>query len=539
MVEPRNERAAAAPQGTLAPPAAWFQAPAASRTGCGAGYLILVALLAAVLRLWRLDGMSLWIDEVMTWNLVAPGRGLHFGEQILAAYQGPLYPAAVWPLLRWHESSLMLRLPAAIAGILAVPLLGVYAARLWGRRAGRLAALLLALSPFAVWYAQEGRAYSFVILFAVAAGLVMLAALERGPTVRRMLSLAIVGGAGLASNSSFLFLLVAFATTVVLASRPRRGRDWLLWCCGLGGGVVLAAPWLLQAAGIWEVGRIVPGAETGEALRGDSTFTAWALPFTGHAFFYGFSLGPSLTDLHGGDRLAAVRQAWPVLAVGAALAATALFYGLRHLGRSRWPLLLWIVLPLVLAVVLAVRNVKPYNVRYVAAAFPWVLALAALGIAHAGRRLRLVLGGGLCLLSLAALAGHFGDDRYAKEDVRGAVAAIMASSGPQRPLLVPAVGPVVRHYWRGETPVIGMYEEPVIRDAAMAEAAVSRRLAGHDEAWIVWARSWDRDPHHLLPAALRKVGTLQRVHQGPQVAVDLWRRRGAGGGGPGGRGASM
>ena len=65
------------------------------------------------LRLLRLDGMSLWIDEVFTWDLVAPGRGLRFGEQILAAYQGPLYHAAVWPLLRVADTAFMLRLPAA------------------------------------------------------------------------------------------------------------------------------------------------------------------------------------------------------------------------------------------------------------------------------------------------------------------------------------------------------------------------------------------------------------------------------------------
>ena len=41
-------------------------------------------------------------------------------------------------------------------------------------------------------------------------------------------------------------------------------------------------------------------------------------------------------------------------------------------------LLLWILVPLVCVTLLALRNVKPFNVRYVAPAFPWVLAIAAL-----------------------------------------------------------------------------------------------------------------------------------------------------------------
>lgn len=514
--------------GSLVPPASWVDPPADRGAGCGAGYLLLVTALAALLRLWQLDGMSLWIDEIMTWNLIAPGRGFGFVAQMLAAYQGPLYPAAAWPLLRWDESALMLRLPAAVAGIVAVPLFGVLAARLWGRSTGRLAALLLALSPFAVWYAQEGRGYSFVILWAILAGLILLAALERRPTIGRMLALALVGFLGLASNNSFLFLLLAFGVTVLSVARPRNWRDWWLWAVGLGGGVVLALPWLLTAAGIWELGRVVPGAEIGDALRGETTFTYWALPFTAHAFIYGFSLGPSLTELHGADRLAVVQQHVPLLLVGALLAALAILASLPRLGRRRWVLLLWVVVPVVLVLLLAARNIKPFNVRYLAVAFPWVLLLVAAGIAGTGRRLRLLLGGGICVLCLVSLAGHFLDERHAKEDVRGAVAAIAASARPERPLLVPAVGPVVRHYWQGQSPVLGMYGEPVIRDQSMADDLIGRYLAGHDEAWIVWARSWDLDPDHLLPAALRRHGTLERLHTGPQVAVDLWRRSGGG-----------
>lgn len=511
--------------GSLVPPEGWASVRERGSGGCGAGYLVLVTALAALLRLWRLDGMSLWIDEVMTWNLVTPDHGLSFGEIMRLAYQGPLYPAVLWPLVRWHEADVVLRLPAALAGIAVVPLFGAFVARLWDRMAGRLAALLMALSPFAIWYAQEGRGYSFVILFAVLAGLVMQAAVRRGATLGRMLLLALLVAAGITSNNSFLILLVAFGLTVLVAARPRQAGQWLRWGIGLGGGVALASPWLLAAAGIWELGRVVPGVDTGEALRGDTTFSLWALPFSGHAFFYGFTLGPSLTELHAPDRLAMVREHAPLVAAGGLVAAAALLFGARRLGRSRAWLLLWIAVPIVVVVLLAARNVKPFNVRYLATAFPWVLAIAAAGIAGLPARGRGLLAGALCVLSLVSLGAYFHDARHAKEDVRGAVAAITAMPGSDRPLLVPAVGPVVRHYWRGTSPVIGLYGEPRPTDPAAADAIVARRLAGLDEAWIVWARTWDVDPRHLLPGALARAGTLERVHSGPQVAVDLWRRR--------------
>ncbi|MDD5718567.1 MAG: glycosyltransferase family 39 protein [Candidatus Krumholzibacteria bacterium] len=513
------------PSTRLVPPPGWLRDSVAPQQGCGAAYLLLVTALALMLRLWRLDAMSLWIDEIFTWDLVAPGRGLRFGEQILAAYQGPLYHAAVWPLLRLHESPFMLRLPAALAGVLAVPLLGLVAARLWDRPTGRLAALFLALSPFAVWYAQEARGYSFLILFTVATGWVLLDALARGVTTGKALALALLGFGGLTSNFAFLFLLAAFALTVLVSVRTRRRRDWLLWCLALGGGVVLALPWLLLAAGIWEVGRVLPGAATGEHLRGETTFSAWALPFTGYSLFYGFSLGPPLADLHGPGRLDAVRAHLPILVLGALVASVGLVPGLLRLDRRRWPLVLWIVVPLAAVVLLAMRNVKPFNVRYVATVLPWLLALAAAGVCRTGRRVRFLLGGALGLLMVFSLAGYYFDDRHAKEDVRGAVAAIIEAGGPSRPLLATSVAPVVRHYWRGAGEVIGLYGEPLVTTAADAADLVRRRVAGHEEIWVIWVRSWDQDPYQLLPGALAATGSLQRAYSGPQIAVDLWRRR--------------
>ena len=490
----------------------------------GAAYLLLVTILAAILRLVHLDTMSLWIDEVFTWEMVAPGRGLEFSEQILAAYQGPLYHAAVWPLVRLADTEFMLRLPAALAGTLAVPLLGHLVARVWDRHTGRLAALLLALSPFGIWYAQEARGYSFLIFFAVATGLVLVTTLRQGPSWGRMALLALLVFAGLASNFAFLFLLPAFGLTVLLLAWPRGRRGWLQWCLGLGGGVVLALPWLLEAAGIWEVGRVVPGAATGFALRGESTFHPGALPFTGFALFNGFSLGPSLAELHEVDRLAVIRRHLPAILLGTVPVAVAMIAALGRLRRGRWVLLLWILIPLAGVVLLAVRNIKPYNVRYAAAALPWVLALAAAGAGSLRGHWRPVVSGLLCLVFAISLGGYYLSPRYAKADVRAAMASLEAreESGP---ILVPTVGPVVRYYDRNDRAVLGCWDEATLTTVAEADALVARQLAGQEGAWVIWARSWYLDPQHLLPGALTRAGSLERTFDGDGVAVDRWRRR--------------
>jgi len=366
--------------GSLVPPTGWLDDEARDRQHPGWGFLILLTILALALRVLRLDGMSLWVDEIFTWNLVAPGPGAAFVPNIMDAYQGPLYHAAAWPLVRIAETASMLRLPSALAGALSVPLVGLFTARLWGRGAGRTATVLMLLSPFSLWYSQEARGYSFLIFFGAASGLALLDALRLGLTPARAVGMALLVFGGLASNFAFLFLLVAFGLTVLLLAPPRCLRDWMLWAVALGGGLLLAAPWLLKAAGIWEVGRVVPGADTGQALRGETTFSLWALPFTGFSLFYGFSLGPSLAELHAVDRLAVVRGHGVLIGLAAVLVAIPLLTAVSRLGRGRWMTVLWIVVPLVGVVLLAMRNVKPYNVRYVAVVLPWLLALVAAGL---------------------------------------------------------------------------------------------------------------------------------------------------------------
>lgn len=510
--------------GSLVPPSGWLDDDPAGPHDVGALYLLVIGLVALALRLIRIDGMSIWVDEVFTWQLIAPHVTGDVGARILAAYQGPLYHALAWPLLQVADTPLMLRLPAALASAFTVPIVACLAARLWGRATGQLAGLLALLAPFAAWYAHEARGYSLVMLFASAAGLVMFGALRHGLTWSRAVALALLIAGGLMSNFSYVFLLVAFGLTVVVTAWPRNAGDWARWSLALGGGVLLAAPWLLEAAGIWEVARVVPGTETGDALRGDTTFNPWALPFAGYSLLYGFSLGPSLTELHRPDRLAVIAHHAPVIA-GAALAALGpLLMSLTGLSRRRWLLLLWVVIPLVAVVLLAMRNVKPFNVRYLAVIWPWLVVLLAAGLTRLALWPRRVFGAALIGLSTAALLGFYLDRDYAKEDIGSAVAVLTARESVAEPVLAPTVGLVVRYYLRDDRPVHGCWGEPVVRTPADADGLVARQLVDHDQAWYLRARGWDLDPQRHLPDALRRAGRLTRFYTGPGVTLDRWTR---------------
>lgn len=511
----------------LVPPSGWLDADRDGQPGeggTGLQYLLLMTGLGLVVRAYGLMSQSLWVDEMLTWKTIRPGAGLHFLEQILDSIQGPLYMAIVWPLVRIGDPALMMRLPSLIAGVLAVPLFGVLVSGWLGRRAARLALLLFALNPFLIHYSQEGRGYSLMMLWLLAAVLVHQRMVRRGPTAAAAVAMGVLGAAAALSNLSLLFLWTAMAVGVLLLHRPSQGRDWLMWALGFGLTGVLVSPWLLQASGIWAVDRIVPGAGTGELLRGETTFTWLALPYSFFNFLYGNSFGPSLRELHQPDRLAAVTAWAPLLVVGALPAGIGLLVALLRPTRRLAGLWLWIAIPLALLVLLALRNFKPWNPRYVLVVLPWVLILTAYGLSRLPVRAGLALAALWTGLTLWSLGNYYWNGRYAKADVRGAVERIEAENELQWPILAPAVTPVVLFYHGGSAEVLGAYEWDALTDAVSAREFCDERLAGIDECWVVLAREWYFDPHGRLLPALAGSGRLVLVEERPGTRLYRWSR---------------
>ncbi len=509
------------------PDPAWLHPDRAAQDaeGISGGFLLLVTLLAAVVRFYHLGGQPLWVDEEMTWAMIRPDAGLSFGRQLLDEIQGPLYLAASWPLAReFGLSESWVRAPAALAGVLAVPLAGLLGRRLCGARTGRLLALLLAVSPFHLWYSQEARGYSFLVLFAILSTLAFLR-LAESPRGGRAAAYALAAAAMAWSNLSGLFLIGAQAVAVLIVVRPRGARARWLWVAAFGLVGLGVLPWLLRASGILAVDRLLPGAAAGAALRGETTFSPLALPFTLFAFLFGYSLGPSLAELHQADRLGVVRAHWPVLAAAATAAAVVLAAGVARLGRRTGTLLaLWILLPAAAISLLALQNVKPFNPRYLAATFPLVLLVAARGLGGLPRRLGRAGGFLLCGLCLWSLWGYHGDPRYAKEDVRDAAAWVGGRAEAGDPVIVPVITRVWNLYHQGPGRVVPMWESTTVADAATARAFLVPRMAGAAHGFLVLSRAWEIDPDGRLAAALASEARVVEEVRFPGVRVMEWRR---------------
>jgi len=136
--------------------------------------LLGITLLALALRLWHLSGQSLGYDEGYSIALARQSLGA-IAAQTAADIQPPLYYDLLhfWMQL-FGSSEAAVRSLSLLFGLLTVPLLYALGRRLFGPATGLLAALLGAISPFWIWYAQEARNYTLVTFLGVLSSYLLL-----------------------------------------------------------------------------------------------------------------------------------------------------------------------------------------------------------------------------------------------------------------------------------------------------------------------------------------------------------------------------
>ena len=123
--------------------------------------------LAAALRFNDLAGESLWYDEAYS---VWSSRMDILSPRVLWEWRIE-FPVYYWLLHVWMrlfgDGQVAVRSLSAVAGALSVvPMVG-WGRRLFGERAGWAAGLMLAVSPYHIWYSQEARMYACAVLLAL------------------------------------------------------------------------------------------------------------------------------------------------------------------------------------------------------------------------------------------------------------------------------------------------------------------------------------------------------------------------------------
>ena len=125
------------------------------RPGSAEVAILVAAVLIGLLRFLRLGEWSLWIDEALT---VADYKNPQPGS--LVNHVGYSLVGATAALFRPADDPFAIRFLPALVGWLEVPLAWLCLRRLVGGRAAALVALLLALSPWHLYWSQNARFYT-------------------------------------------------------------------------------------------------------------------------------------------------------------------------------------------------------------------------------------------------------------------------------------------------------------------------------------------------------------------------------------------
>jgi uncharacterized membrane protein len=215
------------------------------------------------LRVIRLDFQPLWWDE---------GYSVWFAHQPLTDMvrltAADIHPPLYYAILGIWSRALglappVLRLLSVFVGISTIALVAVVGNWLAGRFAGLVAAFLLAINPFHIYYSQEVRMYGLVTLFAVlavgfsarwlgvAAGARPLARRSAPEPRDRGLLLAYIVAATLGLYAQYYMGLLLVGLTVtglgLLWRRPRVVGRLVTWLLAQAVVLLLFLPWLLFA----------------------------------------------------------------------------------------------------------------------------------------------------------------------------------------------------------------------------------------------------------------------------------------------------
>ncbi len=355
-----------------------------------AGFVAVVVLLT----LLYLGGKSLGLDEAISVAIVRSGwptfwKVISHGEANMGLYYVLL---KLWMIL--GESEFAIRSLSAIFAVLTVPTIFALGYRLYNKRTGLLAALLVTVNPFFIQYAQEARGYSLGLFLASLSTLLFVEIIRR-PSKWTWAVYAIVSGLAVYAHALSAFILAAHAVSLLFTGR---------WRAMLKGFLI---SWLATAGLVFPLALNIL---TTSAHNLDWITRPGIKEFV--IVFWDFT------------------KSMPLLVLLFVLCLAALVYALKQWSISKaaaWHdalVLAWLFLPIIL--VFGISQVKPvFASRYFIICLPPLVILAALGISRIPVRW-LSIAGIVVVLALSGLQLRSWYTDYEKEDWRGATEHVLS-----------------------------------------------------------------------------------------------------------------
>ena len=479
------------------------------------GVILLITWVAFLLRVNTLGRQSLWRDEVdairfSSWSLEELIKGL-----FQTGHNGPLFFLLLrpWRMLT-GDAEFSLRYPAAVMGTIAIPL-GFILTRQLGlnRRAGVLLSLLLATSPYLVWYSQEAKMYTLLLALLTLAFIAYLKALTDHHFFWWAIFVSVTTVSFYVHILSPLILIVYGVTALLHWAMLRRcWRGWLIsMAC-------LSLPYLPLA--FWQLPLLVNGFHSGHpfyALR-EEVFLLLQLYSSGLIrfvdltaviiFVFLFLSGLFLNEASSHPKQGQNRRNLPQIKL-----------------NQRLTLAAWALLPPLVVYLISLR-VQVFEDRYliyITPAFYLTITLGLVLVRQYNRRLAMLC---LGLILTINLIGVWQQQRQPiKADFRAAAAYLSSQPAPPAAIMIqaPYLQHTLNYYYNRDYDLL----EGVWTNGGKSEPDVEREMRQATtrltELWFVVSEEDIWDKRRLTRAWLDKEAILVKGEKFVRVEVYHYR----------------
>ncbi|MBI5034157.1 MAG: glycosyltransferase family 39 protein [Chloroflexi bacterium] len=481
-------------------------------------FLGLIILLGLALRVVRLDFQPLWWDE---------GYSVFFATRdfatMLARTAIDIHPPFYYAVMQiwmgiFGQDAVALRWLSVVFGVAAIPLLYALAHKLFSdRRLALIAAFLLAISPFHIYYSQEVRMYGLVTLLGIASTYLFAQLLPmKSGTPQTFLLAAIYIGVTAAAlyTQYYAAFIIAFQFLFAVWYIARYNRALLRWHSiselwsnslmhWLGAWIaigVLYLPWVIYAGP--KLYFYVTSKVTHEAYPPLDPITFLA------RYLSAFSIG-HLTNL---DWLV-----WTSIVL-VAIALIGILIAIKNrisptLPHSFTPILtlFYLVIPLTLGYI--VNLVYPFNPvhgeRLLLLAAPAFYLLTAIGITALWNR-RAILGALVVVvigvISGASLYDFYTVPRYPNDDYRPLIQQMEQTALPNDLFLAIypwQIGYLESYYHGAPLTIVETPSDTWANHPDQMQRDLDSYLAQHPRIWIAALQTLGRIVEDALDANLR------------------------------------
>ncbi|HNT78129.1 MAG TPA: glycosyltransferase family 39 protein [Anaerolineae bacterium] len=442
---------------------------------------LLTLLLAFLLRVPTLDWQSFWVDEAQSAHFVQRPLIETIKLVISPEHNGPLYYLLLW-FWQWltGPSDFAMRYLSTLCSVLTVAALWRLGATLYHRRVAGFAALLLAIAPFAIWYAQETRTYALHMLLATLSTLFLVKAIRYN---RWPLWLSYGVSLNLLAYSHFFgaFAVAAqgIVTVCVTLKQWPRLRSYLAT-------MLIVALFYLPI--IRFVLRNLPGFQLQDISKG-------FVPLHFMLYEYGAEYTLRLSRLY-------VVRPWPLLAPLTAF----LLLGLGHAWREHRRAALWVTGMLLLPTLIFYPisfKIPTFSAKYLSATFPFFILTLALSLDGLRRWWKPLAWAGLAIMVTTAAWANvrlLTEPELQRSNWRAA-AGYLETQGVPGDVIVGfahyATERMLLRYYDGPLPVLRFKHKPYEPEAYY----LNLRDEGYHTLWLVLHQDQAMAPQNRLQAA--------------------------------------